>query len=287
MLYGQGWLNETIDLGQESNAPTKLLKACVKADVKNAKPFQSEDVYEDNPESLHNLEITMKKICKVKGKGKAVIEPEVWATAMTKQFKNSTVKLVCLHLAQTPVTIFKELKLLTGNDLDKIAVTAIWKGAHQLLGQIEESPKAQPIATPPKHIQEGNNPTASKAASAVKFTTKTKSAKKLGNQLFINKDKPKPKAYNIKISERKYEGYYKVKLPLTINPFGPKAVEETTAHFSNMTNIIWSIDRKAEILPWYDNNNVKPLTKDSNEIKTKEQLNKYTPNIYIVQGKNT
>jgi hypothetical protein len=38
----------------------------------------------------------MKKICKVKGKGTATIEPEVWAAAMTKKFEDPTVKKVCL-----------------------------------------------------------------------------------------------------------------------------------------------------------------------------------------------
>ena len=74
--------------------------------------------------------ITMKKICKVKGKGKGAIEPEVWTAAMTKQFKNRKVKKVCLRLVKTPITIFKEMKLLNGNKLDKIAVSTIWIGAY-------------------------------------------------------------------------------------------------------------------------------------------------------------
>jgi uncharacterized protein YxeA len=40
-------------------------------------------------------------------------------------------------------------------------------------------------------------------------------------------------------------------------------------------------------LPWYDNNSAKPLLKGSDELKTKEQLTKYTPNVYFAQGKNT
>jgi uncharacterized protein YxeA len=42
------------------------------------------------------------------------------------------------------------------------------------------------------------------------------------------------------------------------------------------------------VLPWYnDNNPVKALTKGTKALKTKEQLNKYTPSVYIEQGKNT
>jgi hypothetical protein len=75
-------------------------------------------VYDDNPNSLHNLKITMKKICKVKGKGKTAIKPKVWAAAMTKKFKDPMVKKVCLCLANTPVfTMFKELNLLQGTRL--------------------------------------------------------------------------------------------------------------------------------------------------------------------------
>lgn len=40
-------------------------------------------------------------------------------------------------------------------------------------------------------------------------------------------------------------------------------------------------------MPWCDNSSVKSLVKGSHEIKTKEQLTKYTPNVCIAQGKNT
>jgi hypothetical protein len=281
-LYGPGWLNATINVGN-SIAPTKLTKTCTEEEVKNAKPFQSKDVYEDDPDSLHNLEISMKQMCKVKAKGKGIIEAEAWTAAMTKQFKNSTVKKTCIRLAKTPITIFKELKLLEGNCLDKITVTTIWTGAQQLLDEIA---KPHQEATTPK-TKQASNTTANVTTPAVKFASETKTAKKPGNCLFISKEKPKPIAKNRKMSKRKHDGFYKVKLPATVNTFGPKAVEETTTHFSNLTGIIWSIDKKAKILPWYDNNSVAPLIKGSNEIKTKEQLNKYTPTIYIEQGKNT
>jgi hypothetical protein len=285
-IYGPGWLYDTIDLGEITMDPTKLFGTIAKSDVIKALPFQATNVYEDNPESLHNLEITMKKICKVKGKdSKEAIEPEIWLAAMTKQFQNVTVQKICLRLAKTPATIFQELKLLNGSELDKIAVTTIWTGAHQLLGHIGRIAKAQKIETPKRKQDKTNEE--EDAPSAVKFTPETKVAKMPGNRLFISKAKTQPMAATLKTSKRKFEGYYKVKLPATVNPFGPKAVEETTAHWSNLTEIIWSIDKKAEILPWYENNSVKPLVKSSNEIKTKEQLNKYTPNIYIEQGKNT
>jgi hypothetical protein len=289
-LYGAGWLKDTIDLGPIL-APTALFKSCAKTDINQAKPFSAAEVYDEAPDSLHNLEITMKKICKVKGKGKAVIEPDVWTAAMTKKFKDPTVKKVCLRLANTPVSLFKELQLLNGNALDKIAITTIWTGAHRLLGQntpnplpTQPAPSSKTIptskSTPPKAK-------ATEATSAVKFTAETKAAQKPGNRLFISKAKPKPVATLGPASKRKYNGYYKVKLPTTINPFGPKALEEVTSHFANLTEVIWSIDKKAEVLPWYDNNSAKPLLKGSDDLKTKEQLTKYTPNVYFAQGKNT
>ena len=281
-LYGPGWLKDTMDIGQYT-APTKLFKSCAKADVTSAKPFHVTEVYDDKPHLLHNLEITMKKICKVKGKGKTAIEPEIWADAMTKHFKDPTVKNVCLRLANTPVSLFKALNLLNGKELDKIAIATIWTGAHRILGQVASATKPTTIVTPPR----AKSTQATQPMSEVKFSSKTKAAKKLGNCLLISKTKPKLVKTNTKPSKRMYNGYYKAKLPATINPFGPKALEEVTTHFSNLTKAIWSINKKAEVLPWYDNNYVKPLLKGSDELKTKEQLTKYTPNVYIEQGKNT
>jgi hypothetical protein len=161
-IHDAGWIQEKniIDLGKQVTPLTKLFRECAKADVTQAKPFQTADVYDDNPESLHNLEVMMKKILKVKGKGKAVIESEIWTAAMIKHFKDPIVQNVCLSLAKPSDTIFKELKLIQGTDLNKIAITTIWKGAQQLLGTIEEITK--PIA---KIQQKGTSPKFDKKAS--------------------------------------------------------------------------------------------------------------------------
>jgi hypothetical protein len=290
-VYGPGWLHATIEPGPKVQTPTPLYKTCTEDFIMHAKPFLADEVYDDNPDSLHNLEITMKKLCRLKIKGKAVIEPDAWAEAITKAFHHPMVKKVCLRLAKTPATIFKELDLVTGTELHKVAITTLWTGAYQLLGQITDTPQVQEETTPkPKQPIPAITPTEAdkeEEKSAVKFTPETKVAKKAGNRLFISKDKPKPSPTTTKISKRKYNGYYKVKLPATVNEFGIKAVEETTLHFSKLTEIIWSIDKKAEVLPWYDNTALKPLIKGSSELKTKEQLNRYTPNVYIAQGKNT
>jgi hypothetical protein len=132
-----------------------------------------------------------------------------------------------------------------------------------------------------------NDQNARQEKSGVQFTPETKGSRKPGNRLFLSKDKPKPVTTSFTKSKRKLNGYYKVKLPPTVHPFGPKAVKETTAHWSNLTQIIWDIDKKAEILPWDDNNSHKSLIKGSDEIKTKEQLTKYVPNVYMAQGQNT
>jgi hypothetical protein len=285
-IYGAGWLKDTIDIGS-SIAPTTLFKSCAKKDILKAKPFLAAEVYDEAPDLLHNLEITMKKICKVKGKGKAMIEPEVWAAAMTKTFQDPTVKKVCLRLAKTPASMFKELNLLNGTALDKIAITTIWTDAYHILGQNLQAPPVTPHKTTLKTKTTQSTVKTPESTFAVKFTAETKVAKKPGNRLFISKAKPKPVAKPGRTSKRKYNGYYKVKLPTTVNPFGPKALAEVTSHFSNLTEVIWSIDKKAEVLPWYDNNSAKPLLRGSDKLKTKEQLTKYTPNVYFAQGKNT
>jgi hypothetical protein len=150
-----------INLGTQTSPLTKLFWKCAKADVTQAKPFQTANLYDDNPESLHNLEITMKKSLNVEGKGKAVIEPEIWTAAMTKEFKDPRVQKVCLRLAKTPTTIFKELKSIQGTDLDKIAITMIRKGTQQLLGTIKDIikplAKIQQKETTPKSDKKASN----------------------------------------------------------------------------------------------------------------------------------
>jgi hypothetical protein len=54
-----------------------------------------------------------------------------------------------------------------------------------------------------------------------------------------------------------------------------------------MSKPLWTIDKKAEILPWYDDSQAKPFTKSASNLKTKEELNKYTPSVFIKQGQNT
>jgi hypothetical protein len=131
------------------------------------------------------------------------------------------------------------------------------------------------------------NPTQEDATSAVKFTPATKAEKKPGNHLFISMPKPVRAASQVTLSKRKFKGYYKIKLPSTINEFGNKAIEEVMTHISNFTAILWAIDKKAELLPWYDNSNTKPFCKSSKDMKTKEDLNKFSPSVFIKQGQNT
>jgi hypothetical protein len=59
-----------------------------------------------------------------------------------------------------------------------------------------------------------------------------------------------------------------------------------TTHWGNLTETIWVIDRKAEILTWHESTNAKPLTESSEAITTKDQLGKYVANVYMEQAKN-
>jgi hypothetical protein len=90
-LCGPGWLNATIEL-DTTIAPAELFLTYPKKEVQQAKPFKSEEMYADDSNSLHNLEITMKKLCKVKSRSKSIIEPEVWTDTMRKHFPDATVK---------------------------------------------------------------------------------------------------------------------------------------------------------------------------------------------------
>jgi hypothetical protein len=113
--------------------------------------------------------------------------------------------------------MFQELHLLTGNELDKIAITALWTGACLLLGQIGKIAKSQPTAISPKLKQSQSQDTV--PPSAVKFSEETKVAKKPGNRLFISKAKPKPTEFTAKISKRKYQRILQSQTPSNYQPF--------------------------------------------------------------------
>ena len=315
-LYGPGWIREVIDLGQKVKAPTKLFQQSFSvAEARKAEPFLSSEVYGDSPGALHNIESSMRKICKVKPKFKEVMEPKAWMTAMTKQLRTKTSKArnICLRLAKTPVSIFQEHHLLRGTQLEKVAVTVMWAAAYELLGQIvneerstEDAPPKAPPKSPPKTTPTSTptriapatkiTPTSEATSPAVMFDPEVKEKEKVkekvvkkkpGNQLFLSLAKPEKAVTKIKLSKRKHNGFYKVKLPATVNEFGTKAIDECMSHISNLTEALWTIDKKAEILPWYDDNNVKPFAKGTTNPKTKEELNKYTPSVFIKQGQNT
>jgi hypothetical protein len=133
-LYGSGWRPKKglIDVGT-SIAPTKLFSSRNKNTVLTAQPFASGDVFTEDPQSLHNLEGSMKKWLKMKATGE-VLDPGAWAQSMTTKFSNPKIQHACLRLAKTPVSIFADLNFLSGNDLDKILITSIWMGAHLTLG---------------------------------------------------------------------------------------------------------------------------------------------------------
>jgi hypothetical protein len=177
------------------------------AEATTAKPLS--EVHGDSPDTLHNIETAMRKICKIKLKFKEVLEPKEWMKAMDKQFKlkSSKAKHVCLRLAKTPVSIFKESHLLRGTELDKISATVIWAAAYQPLGQIgtiktitktaplKTPPKTTP-RTPPKTTPKRTEPAVkitptSEAMTAVKFNQEVKEKetapkKKAGHQLFLS-----------------------------------------------------------------------------------------------------
>jgi hypothetical protein len=293
-VYGPGWLHEkdVFTIGTERKAPTQLTKTCKSEEIEKALPFTSDEVFAEDSESLHNLEITMKRLLHVRAKGKEVIQPSVWADTTLKKLQHPKVKQVCLRLAKTPVTMFSELNCMANNELDQMSVTSIWMGAYQSLGCLVSVPISQePIKEPSKLTMilpaKINEIPQAKATKGIKFSDDTKPAAKPKPKLCITKERPKAAPNTMQVSKRKYKGYYKAKLPATVNPFGPKAVEEVTTHCGNLTETIWAIDNKAEILTWHETTTVKPLPESSAAITTKDQLSKYVANVYMEQAKNT
>jgi hypothetical protein len=228
-LYGPGWLQqkEVFDITPKAKAITTLYIECEQSAIDKVIPFRAADVYEDSPESLHNIEIKMRKVLEVRSKGKEVIKPQVWADAMTKKFQDPLVKQACLRLAKTSSNIFHELKVLKGSKLDKISVTSIWMGANQILGHIggpKESKETRNEAVGNRHNQQtkATQQAGISDKTAVKFTADTKDPQQKGTKLCISKSKPQMTQKTTLNSKRKYKGYYKAKTTSNSQPVWTK-----------------------------------------------------------------
>ena len=77
--------------------------------------------------------------------------------------------------------------------------------------------------------------------------------------------RPEKAVSKIKLSKRKYNGYYKVKLPAIVNDFGTRAINKCMSHIANLTETLWSIDKTAEI---YDGTTTTTLNHSSRVLTT-------------------
>ena len=270
-LYGAAWLDETenIDLGKP-NPPTALWLSLDPAIIHKELPFETYDIYADDPQSLHNLEISMKKWLKMPTQ-KAPLEPEEWAKAMQQNFTTPKVRKVCIQLAITPLTPFKELKLMEDNELAKISLTTLWAGTRMLLGDVNRNVAVEAANEPDvgkKHINltstskpsPSSKPTPPKSPT---FAPDTKAERKPGTTLFLRCAKPSVLQPILHKSKRKFTGFWKLKLPSATESFGSKGIEEVLAHLGNFMDIACAIDKKLEIRGWNEELDIKPYNKGS------------------------
>jgi hypothetical protein len=295
LLYGSGWRPEKdlIDVGT-SITPTKLFSSCNKNTVLTVQSFASGDVFTEDPQSLHNLEVSMKKWLKMKATGE-VLDPGTWAQSMTTKFSNPKIQHACLRLAKTPVSIFADLKFLKGNDLDKISITSIWMGAHLILGDLDKVTFIPAAATPTTNpISKAHAPMSNRSPNkqptvgGVGFTMDTNAAQRPGSSTrFLSGAKPKlvtPTGYK---SKRSFAGFWKVKLPAATEAYGQKSIEEILQHWGNLIDLLSTIDKKIEILGWNETLNIKPHMKGSLPLTSRDHLQKYVANVFSRIGMNT
>jgi hypothetical protein len=261
-LYGSGWIHQkaTIDLSIPI-AYTTLQNNCRNNEIVDAIPFEKEDIYNDEPQSMHNLERSMKNWLKLKPKFKTVLEPQEWAQAMSKHFEVNKVRQVCLRLWSTEVEIFEEL--LDGQQLDKIAVTSFWAGARLTLGDSPpERDKVSALRTMSKTKKSIGKPQAP-TEHEVRFTPATNAIKQQGTALFLSKA-------ILQKSKRKFVGFWKAKLPVAKEPYGKEAIKEVLGHWETLIDVISTVDKKMEIRGWNETVDIKPFTRSSDALTSRD-----------------
>jgi hypothetical protein len=104
---------------------------------------------------------------------------------------------------------------------------------------------------------------------------------------FLSRAKPKPAPPTGYKSKRKFDGFWKVKLPAATEAYGQKSIEEILKHWDNLIDILSSIDKKIEILGWNETLNIKPHMKGSLAPTSRDQLQKYVANVLSRIGMDT
>jgi hypothetical protein len=123
-------------------------------------------------------------------------------------------------------------------------------------------------------------PRKSVGAKAVSFQTRN---------YFLSKPKALPKAQPKNLSkalERKFNTFFKVRLPKMQTQDMGEQEAEVIQHFQKLTSLLWDIDPQILIYPWIDNPANKPLKKGGKLPIHRDGLKVYADNIYLAQYKS-
>ena len=116
--------------------------------------------------------------------------------------------------------------------------------------------------------------------------TKPAQASRQASGCFLQK---KPMIITKKVGKgpkRKFITFFKVRLPRVNKPFGPEAEAEVVKSAHMLFQIIWKFDPRAVLLA-YRGSSTATLTKDSDPLASRSQLQLYADNVFVKQDANT
>ena len=275
--------------------------------TKNAVPPFAEDQIFGEGNSLHNVEQELRHKLQIQD----AENPDKWTKQITRLLalsgqvfiKAGNAKDIILRLAKTNPKAFGKDMMLDDTKLMTNTLTALWAGTNAIFGDAWKLYSQSTTEKKDDDKVESGKPTTSSAKSNLKniaattklpprtvppsgvgFVAGTK-PNKPASKLFLSKKPITPIAEKLKGPKRKYSSFFKARLPRVINPYGPLAEEEVINAFNALLKIFWEREKKVLVMQW-KNSNGKPLTQDSEPLKSRTQIQLYVDNCFIKQGAN-
>ena len=316
-FYGPGWIPEvsvSLDISAGIAQSTPWWNTLLPSDLQELTPFGPDDIFSDDPGSMHDLERHLRNEFGI-DTSKKHADPKVWMEGFIKiKHIAGTARNTLLKLAMTPISVFSAEWFVDSakTQLISSSVTNFWIGAYRLAGgpwnftprddAMEESPKKQPAAAAAPKLASNlkkKHPKSSRTDAAadkgVSFATvvksnaikstadkpaDAKSSAVKSRSLFISRGvRPpfKPREKN-KIDRRKHEDvFYSIECP-PLDSEWSDASAEITAHFVEIVDHFLSKDRKSIIHPWDSSGSA--ITKKTDPVKNKTQIRRFVNNLF-------
>jgi hypothetical protein len=291
IFYGPGWKPEItvcLDVSSGIAKPTNWWNKIDRSEIQSIVPFSSSEIFDDQEGSMYDLERHLR--IKFGINTDKLVDPKDWVASFKTHRKDQQARSTLIKLALTPITVFGKDWFVDTAQTKLIAssITNFWVSAYRLAGgpwHVPPAPKpAAASPTPPIPAPVSSPKAATKISKGVSFGAGVKSSTGLFISRGARKMLPPKKA---KADARKHEGqFFTISLP-ALNSDWKEGGPEAVGYFNELTNHIFTKDKKAILHLWDSNNSGGTLTRKSEALKNKNQIQKYASQFFLCTGAET